>query len=170
MGRLSLAFRCFFSILFGGKLPDQVAARLGLVRRGTPAPKPTAPPVVTDGALQMLAILQRDGRLVDFLMEDISSYTDEQVGAAVRGLHDQCRQALSRYLQLAPVIDGVEGVYTRLASVDPAAVKLLGNVPPETPAGGVLRHRGWRCAKIELPALGPKQSSSIVAPAEVEIE
>jgi hypothetical protein len=117
-----------------------------------------------------LAILQRDSRLIDFLMEDIAAYSDDQVGAAVRSLHDQSRDALNRYIQLAPVIDGVEGTFTRLASIDPASVKLLGNVPPQPPPGGVLRHKGWRCVKVDLPALQGKQDAKIIAPAEVEIE
>ncbi len=103
-------------------------------------------------------------------MEDIAPYTDDQVGAAVRSLHDQSRDALGRYVQLAPVIDGVEGTFTRLASIDPASVKLIGNVPPQPPPGGVLRHKGWRCTKVDLPALKGKQNALIIAPAEVEIE
>jgi len=170
--RLILAFRSFFAILFSGALPDDVATALGLSRRTAPkpAPAPTAAPATSDGALQILAILQRDSRLVDFLMEDISAYSDDQVGAVVRTLHDQSRDALNRYIQLAPVIDGVEGTFTRLASIDPASVKLLGNVPPQPPPGGVLRHKGWRCVKVDLPTLQGKQDAKIIAPAEVEIE
>ena len=92
------------------------------------------------------------------------------LSAAVRSLHDQCRDALTRYVKLAPVIDGVEGAFTRLASIDPASVKLLGNVPPQPPPGGVLRHKGWRSVKVELPALQGKQDVQVIAPAEVEIE
>ena len=123
MNRLILAFRSFFAILFTGGVSDEVAAALGLSRRAAaPAPPPRPAPAANpaDGALQILAILQRDSRLIDFLMEDLSAYSDEQVGGAVRSLHDQCREALSRYVQLAPVIDGVEGTFTRLASIDPA--------------------------------------------------
>jgi len=171
--RLILAFRSFFAILFKGVLPDDVASALGLSRRAAPRPPSAPAPVVmnpSDGALQILAILQRDSRLIDFLMEDIGAYSDDQVGAAVRSMHDQCRDALTRYVQLAPIIDGVEGTFTRLASIDPASVKLLGNVPPQPPPGGVLRHKGWRCAKVELPALHGKQDMKVIAPAEVEIE
>ena len=171
--RLILAFRSFFAILFRGALPDDIAAALGLSRRIVPksAPAPAAAPATpSDGALQILGILQRDSRLIDFLMEDVSAYSDDQVGAAVRSLHDQCRDALNRYVQLAPVIDGVEGTFTRLASIDPSNVKLLGNVPPQPPAGGVLRHKGWRCVKVDLPALQGKQDVKVIAPAEVEIE
>lgn len=172
---LILALRGFFSLLFKGALSDELLTELGLSRRASvPKPTPAAPaaPVASpsDGALQILAILQRDSRLIDFLMEDIGGYSDDQVGAAVRGLHDQCRDALGRYVQLAPVIDGVEGTFTRLASIDPASVKLLGNVPPQPPPGGVLRHKGWRSVKIDLPALQGKQDFKVIAPAEVEIE
>lgn len=171
MGRISLAFRSFFGLLFGGALPDSVITELGLTRRQAAPAAPAAPKLgPADGALQILSILQRDSRLIDFVMEDISSYSDDQVGAAVREMHDQCKQTLGRYVQLAPVIDGVEGVYTKLASVDPAAVKLLGNVPPQPPAGGTLRHKGWRATKVDLPTIGGKQNAQIVAPAEVEIE
>jgi Domain of unknown function (DUF2760) len=171
MNRLILAIRSFFAILFKGAIPDDAAATLGLTRRTTPRPAAApAPTSASDGALQILAILQRDSRLIDFLMEDITAYSDDQVGAAVRSLHDQCRDALTRYVQLAPIIDGVEGTFTRLASIDPASVKLLGNVPPQPPPGGVLRHKGWRCAKVDLPALHGKQNMQVIAPAEVEIE
>jgi hypothetical protein len=103
-------------------------------------------------------------------MEDIASFEDDQIGAAVRSLHDQARDSLARYLSLQPVIDGVEGAYTRPATADPAAVKFIGNVPATKPEGGTLRHKGWRCAKVDLPVLNPKQDASIIAPAEIEIE
>ena len=118
----------------------------------------------------MLAILQRDSRLVDFLMEDITSYADEQIGAAVRELHDQCRDAIARYVTLQPVIDGVEGTFAKSPSSDANLVKFVGNVPAKPPNGGTLRHKGWRAVKIDLPALGAKQDSAIIAPAEIEIE
>jgi len=171
--RILLAFRSFFGILFHGNLSDEMMADLGLSRRGTATQAASPPPPVarpSDGALQILAILQRDSRLIDFVMEDIASYSDEQVGAAVRGLHDQARDCLARYVSLQPVIDGVEGTFTRPPSSDPATVKFIGNVPAGTPSGGVLRHRGWRAAKVDLPPLASRQDTSIVAPAEIEIE
>lgn len=175
MGRISQAISAFIGILFRGALPPELAAALGLQER---TPAPAARPAVaaasaSDGALQMLSIFQRDARLVDFLMEDISAYSDEQVGAAVRNLHDQCRQTLVRYLKLAPVIDGVEGSFTKLdpAGADAARVKLLGNVPAKgLPSGGTLRHKGWRAEKVDLPPLDPRQDTSLLAPAEIEIE
>jgi hypothetical protein len=172
--RIFLAFRSFFSILFSGKLADSTLAELGVTRRQAAAPAPAAPaaPIArpADGALQLLAILQRDSRLLDFVMEDISSYSDDQVGAAVRELHDQCRDALARYVTLQPVIDGVEGTYAKAPSSDANLVKFVGNVPAQPPAGGTLRHKGWKAVNIDLPALSPRQDATIVAPAEIEVE
>lgn len=183
MNRISLAFRCFFNLLFGGELSAGTLEALKLTKRGAPAAasKATAapssktaaaPPVVkiSDGALQFLGILQRDSRLVDFLMEDITAYSDDQVGAAVRELHNQCRDSIARYLTLQPVIDGVEGTFAKAPSNDPNLVKFVGNVPAQTPSGGTLRHKGWRAAKVDLPALPAKQDPTIIAPAEIEIE
>jgi hypothetical protein len=176
LSRIVLAFRSFFALLFTGKLPVEVAQELGLSpqKKAQPAPKP-APAVRTpqpsDGALQMLGILQRDSRLIDFLMEDISAYSDDQVGAAVRDLHQQCRDSLNRYLHLDPVIDAVEGSPTKLETNDPAVVKLLGNVPANGKASsGLLRHKGWKADRIDLPPLPPGSNAFIIAPAEVEIE
>lgn len=175
MNRISLALRCFFNLLFQGELSAETLTALNLSRKvAAPppaAPKPAAPAVKTsDGALQLLGILQRDSRLIDFLMEDISGYEDDQVGAAVRELHDQCRDAVGRYVTLTPVIDGVEGAFTQAPSKDPNVVKFVGNVPATPPAGGILRHKGWRAAKVDLPALAGKQDASIIAPAEIEVE
>ena len=171
MSRIVLAFRSFFSILSNGNLPSDVATALGLVKKPQSIAKPVPEARPSDGALQILGILQRDSRLIDFLMEDISTYSDDQIGAAVRNLHDQSRDSLGRYLQLAPVIDAVEGSFTKLDTNDPASVKLLGNVPVSGKAsGGVLRHKGWRAEKINLPPLSSGQNTSILAPAEIEVE
>ena len=172
MGRILLALRSFFGILFHGALPGEAAKALGLSKAAA-APKPVEPePDHVDGAVGLLGILQRDARLVDFLMEDVSGYDDEQVGAAVRSVHDQCRDSLLRYVSLTPVIDAVEGAYTSVDAL-PAAerawlVKFIGNVPAEPPQGGTLRHKGWRVEKAALPV--PRRGSRVIAPAEIEIE
>ncbi len=176
--RILYAFSAFFSILFRGRIPPQIAAIYGLVPKerqqaAKPAaqPKPVPQLKPSDGALQMLAILQRDSRLIDFLMEDIAPYSDDQVGAAVRSLHDQCRETLERYVHLSPVIDGVEGTFTKVETNDPNTVKLLGNVPANGKApGGLLRHKGWRADRVDLPQLAASQNAAIVAPAEIEVE
>lgn len=168
MSRLLLAFRAFFAILFGRPLPRELKTPASTAK-AAPAKAEPQPPNPAH-ALQLLGILQRDSRLVDFLMEDITAFDDEQIGAAVRSLHDQARDSLARHLRLQPVIDGVEGAYTRPATADPAAVKFIGNVPAARPEGGTLRHKGWRAAHVDLPSLNPKQDASIIAPAEIEIE
>ena len=118
----------------------------------TPAPAP-APPVLKeaspDAALQLLALLQREGRLVDFLGEDIGRLRrrrDRRRGARrPRGL----RQGAARALQLEPVRDEAEGSRVTLpAGFDAAAVRLTGNVVGQPPFTGSLqpprlaRHRG----------------------------
>jgi hypothetical protein len=170
-----MAFRAFFNLLFSGELSAEILIALNLSRRSGAAPAkaapvPPAPAGASDGALQILGILQRDSRLIDFLMEDVSAYSDDQIGAAVRELHDQCRDAIARYVTLAPVIDGVEGTYAKAPGQDPNLVKFVGNVPAKPPAGGTLRHKGWRATKVDLPLLAAKQDATIIAAAEIEIE
>jgi hypothetical protein len=131
-----------------------------------PPPKPT-----TDAAVQLLGLLQREGRLVDFLREDIQSYEDEQIGAAVRTIHESCRQVLSEHLTLEPVLGGNEGDEVMVPQdFDPSAIRLTGNVSGEPPFRGTLRHSGWRAKQVKLPAQPSGQDPKIVAPAEVEIE
>lgn len=172
MSRISSAFRSFFSILFSGELPSDIASEFGF-EKPKPAPPPVEIPKLTDGALQIVHILQRDSRLIDFLMEDIAQYSDDQIGAAVRTIHDDCRTALTRHITLQPLIDGVEGTYQKLDGSkppDPKRIKLIGNVPASGKVpGGTLRHRGWQATSINLPPLG-KADPSFVAPAEIEVE
>lgn len=153
-------------------LPADIAQAFGYSKvipiKTTPAPAPKPQSGPADGAVQILSVLQRDARLMDFLMEDISGYSDEQVGAAVRDVQQQSRQSLERYLKLQPVIDGVEGDFTKTEGLAASSIKLVGNVPPSGKApGGLLRHKGWKAEKVDLPALPP---GNILAPAEIEVE
>jgi hypothetical protein len=174
--RLKFAFRTFFSILDHSRVPDDVAEELSAGRVAKEEARPAAPAVPveasqpdSDRALQMLALLQRDGRLIDFLMEDLGGYSDAQIGAAVRDVHAGCRKAIERYVALRPVIDEEEGRPVTIdRGADPASVKVVGNVPGSPPFRGVLRHRGWDAARVDLPPLAPA-GRTIVAPAEVEV-
>lgn len=172
MSNIAAAFRCFFSILFSGVLPADIASHFGF-EKPQPPPPPVEIPKVSDGALQLLHILQRDSRLVDFMMEDISGYEDDQVGSAVRTLHADCKASLNRHFALAPVLDSVEGTFQKLdasKTPDPNRTKLIGNVPASGKApGGILRHRGWLVSNINLPPIG-KQNVAVLAPAELEVE
>ena len=176
MNRILLAFRAFFALLFGGKLPDDLVAELGLIAKPAPAPKappkPPAPEIKpADGALQLLGMLQREARVLDFFMEDIAAYSDDQVGAAARDVHENTRNVLVRHFAPAPVIDAVEGSMASPPDGNPALVKYLGNVPASgKPPAGVLRHRGWRATAISLPQLNSRTDLAVLAPAEIEVE
>lgn len=155
-------------------------ARQTVAKKSKPAPKPEPKPepkpaefVVAPetAAIQMLSILQRKGRLIDFLQEDLSAFDDAQIGAAVRNIHDGSRKALAEHVELAPVYDQPEGSQITVESgFDAYAVRLSGNVAGDPPFTGTLRHRGWRVASINLPEQAKDQTGSkVVAAAEVEV-
>jgi hypothetical protein len=183
--RVAFAFRCFFSILIHAEIPNDIQQRLSKTVGATPAAASvtaTSPPITPlkaverptsdqpDRAVQMLALLQRDGRLVDFLTENIAPYPDAQLGAAVRTIHETCRQVLDRYIRLESILNSEEDQpVTVEAGFDPAAIKLVGDVKGEPPMRGVLRHKGWRVKEINLPSLPAGGTRMVIAPAEVEI-
>jgi hypothetical protein len=121
--------------------------------------------------LRVLAVLQRDGRLIDFLQEDIDVYTDAQIGAAVRDIHRGCRKSLRDYLTIEPIMNAAEEERVTIApDFDPAAIRLIGNVNGSPPFQGVLKHHGWRVKSVHLPVLPvARDDSSVLSPAEVEI-
>ncbi len=172
--RLLFAWACFFRVLFDGRF----AARALAVRDGVPGPVSPAPAALASlashadetAALQLLSLLQREGRLVDFLQQDIASFPDADVGVAARVVHEGCRKALRSHATLEPVRAEDEGARVTLAAgFDADAVKLVGEVKGEPPYAGVLRHRGWRVKRLELPALVGEHDVHVLAPAEVEL-
>jgi hypothetical protein len=182
--RLLLAFKCFFLVLFAKRLPAEAAALLpSSAAPPTPAqplppkeaelvPPPTKPKADDGarGAVQLLAILQREGRLLDFLQEEIDSYSDAQIGAAVRDIHRGCKKALAEHLPLEPVLSQPENAQVRVdEGFDPSRIRLTGNVMGEPPYTGTLRHHGWRIARATLPASLAATDPTVVAPAEVEL-
>jgi hypothetical protein len=169
--RWQYAFRALFSLIFHGRIADDILDAFRPHRREVAPAPAAAQPVADPGdrAVQLLAILQRDGRLVDFLMEDLSGYADAQVGTAVRDVQSSCRAALARYITLSPVLAEPEGATVLVdRSTDAARVKVTGNVGGAPPYRGVLRHRGWDATRVDLPPL-PVGLRTIVAPAEVEV-
>jgi hypothetical protein len=179
--RLWLACLCFVRVLFDGRfaggvralgrssLPD--TARLGPAGSGavpsTPAPSPANS---STPALQLLSLLQREGRLVDFLEQDITTFSDADVGVAARVVHEGCRRALRSHAAIEPVRPEEEGTRVTLAAgFDADAVKLVGQVHGQPPYAGVLRHRGWRASKLELPQIVGGHDARVLAPAEVEL-
>jgi len=120
--------------------------------------------------VHLFAVLQREGRLMDFLQEDLDRYEDAQIGAAVRSIHANCKQTVKRYLSPEPVMRQQEGETVKIeAGFDRQAIKLTGNVGDQPPFTGILRHRGWQLKSVALPKLSEAENLDLIAPAEVEI-
>jgi hypothetical protein len=141
-----------------------------------PAPPPEDRPRVSaaqqhrDGALALLALLQREGRLVDFLLEPLDGFSDADIGAASRDVHRGCRKVLDQHLTLEPVMPGSEEARVSVpAGFDPAEIRLIGEARGEPPFRGTLRHHGWRVVDARLPALADSVDRTVIAPAEVEL-
>jgi hypothetical protein len=194
--RLWFAWVCFFRVLFNGTYaaelyaapPKALGAGEGAREREAepeppPSPKAVPKPAAvlpeakpapktdpTEPALQLLALLQREGRLVDFLEEDVASFPDADIGAAARVVHAGCRKALRDHVELLPVRTEEEGAKVTLAEgFSPAEIKLTGDVQGKGPHTGTLRHRGWRAAKITLPVAIDGHDARVIAQAEVEL-
>ncbi len=170
--RIGLAFR----VLFSGEAAARVVSRPALPAPAPErAPTPVPPPPVverapSDAALQLLAMFQREGRFVDFLEEDVSAYSDGDIGAAARKVHEGCRKALREHIELEPVHTQEEGESVTVeAGFDPSEIRLTGNVSGEAPFKGELAHRGWKVVRCELPKLSNDHDVHILAPAEVEL-
>jgi Domain of unknown function (DUF2760) len=123
-----------------------------------------------DGALALLALLQREGRLVDFLREPLDGFSDGDIGAAARDVHRGCRKVLEQHLSLEPVMPGNEEARVEVPrGFDPAEIRLIGEARGEPPFRGTLRHHGWRVVDARLPALADGIDRMVIAPAEVEL-
>ena len=121
--------------------------------------------------LHLLSVMQTEGRLLDFLNEDLAQYEDSQIGAAARGVHDQCRRALEKYVSLQPLSAQGEGEkITVPAGFDPGAYRLSGNVTGEPPFSGEMIHRGWRAGRLNIPGFAFSGDPEIIAPIEVNVE
>ena len=176
-GRFFFAFSCLFRIWADGRFASRIASldakaeapALAEPPPNVPAKAPT-PKVSLDPALDLLALLQREGRLIDFLEEDIASFEDADIGAAARVVHEGCRKALRAHVPLEPVCDDEEGARVTLGEgYDASRFKLTGEVGAKAPDYGTLRHRGWRAKRIELPKSVGARDATVLAPAEVEI-
>ena len=173
--RIPIAFGAFF-----GSLSDsRYAARiLGLRQGDEPATAPVSAPIAPaplrqatpDAALQLLALLQREARLIDFTQENLGAYSDADIGGAARLVHEGCAKVLREYFTLAPVRPEAEGSRVTLeAGFDASAVRLTGNVVGQAPFQGSLSHRGWRATEVRLPKLADSHDATVLAQAEVEL-
>ena len=133
-----------------------------------PAPAPVAAP--RHEALSLLAVLQREARLLDFLKEPIEGYSDTQIGAAVRSVHKDSAAAVERMFGVVPLDASAEGASVEVpAGYDPARYRLVGNVPAQAPMRGKLAHPGWKATRADVPAwTGRTDAAQVIAPTEVE--
>jgi hypothetical protein len=135
-----------------------------------PVPAPVLRESTPEAALQLLALLQREGRLVDFLEEEVATFSDAQIGAAARVVHEGCRKALREHVPVEPVRAEEEGASIVLdAGFDARAIRLTGNVQGEPPYRGKLAHRGWRAREVKLPKTTEGHDANVLAPAEIEL-
>lgn len=133
-------------------------------------PPPAAPAKPSGEPLRLLALLQSEARLLDFLMEDFGGASDAQVGAGVKEIHKKAAAALKKYLVVEPVLAGADGErVTVQRGFDPSAVRVVGNVTGEPPYTGELQHPGWRVKEIKLPTTAEGQDPFVVQPAEVQV-
>jgi len=155
------------ALLEAGGDADALPAPVALERSVVPA-SPVGSEQTTNGGLQLLSLLQREGRFVDFVQQDITSFSDADVGAAARVVHEGCQRALRSHARVRSVRDEAEGARVTLerAADD---VKLVGNVAGAAPFRGVLRHRGWRVEALKLPTVVGSPDLTVVAPAELEL-
>lgn len=163
MARVISAFKAFWSVLLNNAAPTAI--------EDTPAPIDTTLSMADfeAGAVYSLNLLQREGRLIDFLQEDITPYSDAQIGAAVREIHAGCRKTLTDHFDIQPVVKGsAEGeTCTAPDQFDPAVFRLTGSIPKNPPYQGTLRHCGWQADKVSLPKRTGKHNPTVVAPAEI---
>jgi hypothetical protein len=175
LSRVALSIAAFVAILGDAAFAARYQAwRSGPVTPPAPPPTPPTPALLKttspDSALQLLALLQREARLIDFVGEDLGGYDDAQIGAAARVVHKGCAQVLREHFSLEAVRSEPEGSRITLpAGFDAAAVRLTGNVVGQPPYAGSLSHRGWRVTDVRLPQLAERHDARVVAPAEVEL-
>ena len=191
MSRIALAVSSFFAIVGQPRFAADVArlrAEGGWPKapEPAPAPKPAPAPVATPApvappppalqlasetaALQLLGLLQREARFIDFVEEDVTGYSDEDIGAASRVVHEGCRKVLREHFTLAPVRSESEGQRLTLPiGFDTAANRITGNVVGQAPFTGTLAHRGWRATDTRLPQLAPSHDATVLAQAEIEL-
>lgn len=165
--RLGLAFKVLGDATLAAKL-----SRL-LVE---PAPAKPAPPKALPqekahaSGLFVLSVLQQDGRLIDFLQQDVAAFSDEEVGAAARVVHGGCRKALSRLVNTTRVLNDEEGATVTVPSgFDAGRIRLTGNVTGQPPFKGSLKHHGWVATDLKFPTLSDSMDYRVLAPAEVEL-
>ncbi|HEY1190649.1 MAG TPA: DUF2760 domain-containing protein [Gemmata sp.] len=154
------------------KTDPAFAAKLDAVRAGAELKpvEPPKPPKPSGAPLRMLALLQAESRLVDFLLENIQGATDEQIGQAVREVHKKAQAALKQHLVLEPIVPGNEDDQVTVPKgFDPSAIRVVGNVTGEPPFTGAIQHPGWRVKEMKIATPAEGADEFVLQPAEVQI-
>ncbi len=174
--RLKLASRVLTDAAFAQRVSTslQPAEAPAAVAPVAAAPAPKAPERVPQpdhsSGLTVLAVLQQEGRLIDFLQEDVAAFSDAEIGAAARVVHAGSRKVLSQYFTLEPILKETEGAsITIKPGFDARRIRLTGNVAGQPPFHGSVRHHGWAATEVRLPAVSSALDARVVAPAEVEL-
>ncbi|MFM7143117.1 MAG: DUF2760 domain-containing protein [Alphaproteobacteria bacterium] len=136
-------------------------------RKPVVAPPPPPSPEI---ALRLLAALQEEARLLDFVQEDLSGASDADIGGAVRGIQAALRKSIAERIDLEPILPGEDGDAVEVPQgFDPARIRVTGRPSGEPPFRGVLRHGGWRAKEARLPQPSSGSDPAILMPAEVEV-
>jgi hypothetical protein len=175
--RLGLAWTCFWRILgqpeFARRMARETAAPVPTLPppAAVPVPAPVLPPErVNASGLLVLSLLQREGRLIDFLQENVASFSDAEVGAAARLVHAGCKKTFAEYFTIEPVLKESEGATVTLpAGFDAGRIRITGNVAGQPPFRGALKHHGWIASAVRLPTVSETMDPRVLAPAEVEL-
>lgn len=167
--RLSLALKVLGDAALAQKIVELINKPAPKVT-APEAPKALAPEKAHASGLYVLSVLQEEGRLIDFLQQDVAAFSDEEVGGAARVVHSGCRKALERLASFSPVLKDAEGsTVTVPAGFDANRIRLTGNVTGQPPFKGSLKHHGWVTKDLKFPTLSDSLDYRVVAPAEVEL-
>jgi hypothetical protein len=138
-----------------------------------PMPVPAASSQAEAEIVSFLATFQERGRLIDFLMDDITTYDDAQVGAAARVVHQGCKAALQEHFEIRPLREEGEGSSVTIAAGYPAdEYRLIGKISGPGPFSGTLVHHGWKTDSVKLPRIVRVDPDRLptIAPAEIELK
>ena len=146
------------------------AARPAVAEAVKPSPAAVPQNQAQAEVVTLLGIFQEKGRLIDFLMEDITPHTDAEVGMVARAVHQGCKAALNEHFHIEPISPAGEGASITVP-VGYAAdeFRLVGNLAGEAPFTGKLVHQGWRTTSVKLPRILKTDRLPPIAPAQVEV-
>jgi hypothetical protein len=120
--------------------------------------------------LAVLSLLQREGRLIDFLQEDVTAFSDAEVGAAARVVHSGCKRVFKEHFTVEPILKESEGSAIQIpAGFDAQRIRVTGNVAGQPPFRGTLKHHGWEVTEVRMPAVSEALDPRVLVAAEVEL-